>query len=217
VAVLGPWSGKLDNSSEGIEIQRPDTPQLPPANDAGFVPYIVVERVVYADLPPWPQAADGSGWSLQRVSGSGYGNDPTNWIATAANPVSGGGSGDTDADGIPDSWENQYPLAMSPNNPADANQDYDGDGMTNLQEYLAGTNPQNPNSKLLLVGSLESPARIRLQFNAVSNVSYTFQNRPSLSTGTWLNLVAVPAAPSNRTVTITNTATPMKFYRVVVP
>ncbi len=217
VTVLGPWSGKLDNSSEGIEIQRPDTPQLPPANDAGFVPYIVVERVVYADLPPWPQAADGSGFSLQRVSGTGYGNDPTNWIAAAANPVSSGGSGDTDGDGIPDAWENQYPLAMNANNPADAGEDYDGDGMTNLQEYLAGTNPQDPNSRLLLVGTLESPARIRLQFNAVSNVTYDFQSRTSLSTGTWLNLVNVPAAPSNRTVTITNTATPMNFYRVVVP
>ncbi len=216
VTVLGPWSGKLDNSSEGIEIQRPDTPQLPPANDAGFVPYIVVERVVYADLPPWPQAADGSGLSLQRVSGNGYGNDATNWVAAAANPTSGG-SGDTDGDGIPDAWENQYPLAMNPNNPGDAGQDYDGDGMTNLQEYHAGTNPQNPSSKLVLDGSIASPGQIRLQFDAVSNVTYDFQNRTSLSTGSWLNFMNVPSAPSNRTITITNTATPMKFYRVVVP
>jgi hypothetical protein len=217
LTVFGPWSGKLDNSGEAIELQRPDTPQLPPANDAGFVPYIVVERIVYADLPPWPQAADGSGWSLQRVSASGYGNDPTNWVAASPTLVSAGGSGDTDGDGIPDSWENQYPLAMDPNDPADAGEDYDGDGMTNLQEYLAGTNPQSASSKLLLIGSLESPARIRLQFNAVSNVTYDFQSRTSLGTGAWLNLVNVPAAPSNRTVTITNTATPMKFYRVVVP
>src|SRR6185369_12058110 len=124
---------------------------------------------------------------------------------------------DTDGDGIPDAWENQYPLAMNPNNPADAGQDYDSDAMTNLQEYLAGTNPQDANSRLLLIGSFESAGRIRLQFNAVSNVSYTFQNRTSLSTGAWLNLVSVPAAPSNRTVTITNAADPERYYRVVIP
>ena len=62
ITVFGPWSGKLDNSSEAIELERPDTPQLPPSNDAGFVPYIVVERIVYADTAPWPPAADGSGW-----------------------------------------------------------------------------------------------------------------------------------------------------------
>ena len=67
------------------------------------------------------------------------------------------------------------------------------------------------------MGSYESFGRIRLQFNAVSNVTYDFQSRPSLSTGAWVNLVNVPPAPSNRTITITNTATPMKFYRVVTP
>ncbi len=102
-----------------------------------------MERVVYADLPPWPQVADGSGLSLQRVSGTGYGNDPTNWFAASPTLVSAGGGGDTDGDGMPDSWENQYPLAMDPNDPTDVGEDYDGDGMTNLQEYLAGTNPQN--------------------------------------------------------------------------
>lgn len=47
--------------------------------------------------------------------------------------------GDSDGDGIPDAWENQYGLNL--NDSSDASQDMDGDGYTNLQEYQAGTNP----------------------------------------------------------------------------
>ena len=217
VTILGPWSGQLANSTEEIELRRSDTPQQPPATDAGFVPYLLVDRVVYADLPPWSAVADGSGWSLQRVSLSGYGNDPTNWLAAVPSLNIPAGTGDTDGDGLPDAYETQYPLALNPNNPADAALDYDGDGMTNAQEYLAGTNPQSAASRLFLDGTFASTGRIRLQFNAASNVAYDFQSRVSLSTGIWLHLTSVPAAPSNRTITITNTATPMRFYRVVVP
>ncbi len=46
---------------------------------------------------------------------------------------------DTDKDGMPDQWEQQYTLNFQ--SPADASQDPDGDKLTNLDEYLAGTNP----------------------------------------------------------------------------
>lgn len=46
---------------------------------------------------------------------------------------------DADSDGMPDSWETAY--GLNPASAADANLDPDGDGLTNLQEYLAGTNP----------------------------------------------------------------------------
>ena len=42
---------------------------------------------------------------------------------------------DTDGDGMPDKWELRYKL--DPRNPADAAADTDGDGFTNLEEYLA--------------------------------------------------------------------------------
>lgn len=47
---------------------------------------------------------------------------------------------DTDKDGMPDSWETQYNL--SPDDPADGALDSDGDGYTNVEEYLNGTNPR---------------------------------------------------------------------------
>lgn len=56
---------------------------------------------------------------------------------------------DTDGDGLPDFWEQQH--GLDPNNPAGpdgARGDPDGDRFTNLQEYLAGTDPQNRQSLL---------------------------------------------------------------------
>ena len=41
---------------------------------------------------------------------------------------------DTDRDGLPDDWESAH--GLDPANPADRNADRNGDGYTNLEEYL---------------------------------------------------------------------------------
>ncbi len=46
---------------------------------------------------------------------------------------------DTDGDGMPDNWETEH--GLDPLDGADANQDLDGDGDSNLEEYQNGTNP----------------------------------------------------------------------------
>jgi hypothetical protein len=78
--LVGPYSGTLNNAGENIELWRPDAPQTAPP-DAGFVPQILVERVSYSDVAPWPVAADGGGASLQRIVAANFGNDPVNWRA----------------------------------------------------------------------------------------------------------------------------------------
>jgi hypothetical protein len=77
--LVGPYAGKLDNAGESIELWRPDVPQAPPHPDAGFVPQILVERVTYSNLAPWPVTASGTGAALQRILPQKYGNDPVNW------------------------------------------------------------------------------------------------------------------------------------------
>lgn len=86
--IFGPWNGKLDNSSESVELVKPDAPVSVPGPDFGFVPSILVERVRYADSFPWPGAADGTGASLMRALPAAYGNDPTNWFAWVPTPGS---------------------------------------------------------------------------------------------------------------------------------
>jgi hypothetical protein len=93
VPVYGPFSGNLDNTTEPVELMRPDNPEPAGPPNFGLVPYILVERVRYADLPPWPIAADGFGPSLQRVNVGTYGNDPGNWVAAARTPGAAYGGG----------------------------------------------------------------------------------------------------------------------------
>ena len=71
--------GRLSNEGEGIGLYKPDAPS--PAPEAGFVPWILADRVNYGITAPWPAAAAGGGASLQRRVTAEFGNDPLNWKA----------------------------------------------------------------------------------------------------------------------------------------
>lgn len=74
-------------------------------------------------------------------NGTGYIiNDPSEvggWPSLA----SGTPYTDSDHDGMADDWENTH--GFNPNNSSDGPQDADGDGYTNLEEFLNGTNPKD--------------------------------------------------------------------------
>jgi len=55
-------------------------------------------------------------------------------------------AGDMDGDGIPDLYELAHPGFLNPLDPADASADYDWDGLSNLEEYLLGSDPADPGS-----------------------------------------------------------------------
>jgi hypothetical protein len=173
-----------------------------------LVPYILVERVVYSDLSPWPPAADGTGSALRRFDMAAFGNDPVNWVAGM--PFAG--EPDTDNDGMPDAWEDAHGLNRNVN---DADGDPDHDGMTNIQEYQAGTDPQDAQSNLRLVIVSLSP--VTLRFNAAADKSYVVEYRNTLATGSWITLANVSAGAA-RTVSVNDpSSNSSRFYRVHSP
>ncbi len=79
---------------------------------------------------------------------------------------------DTDNDGMPDSFENQY--GLNPNDELDAGYDNDiggPDGLTNLEAYLAGTDPTDADTHddLLVDGSDSCPLILPVRIAGTSN------------------------------------------------
>ena len=122
---------------------------------------------------------------------------------------------DADHDGIPD--ETETALGLDLNNPADARGDLDGDGVSNLAEFIAGTNPKDATSYLKIEPSPKTgPATI--QFNAVADRTYSVQYVDRLGTNRWLKLGDVAARTNNRVETLFDPSfTTNRFYRLVVP
>jgi hypothetical protein len=111
VQVFGPYGGRLNNAGENVELYKPDAPQPQGAPDAGFVPYVLVDRVNYGDSAPWPSGAvDGGGLSLQRQGSASYGNEPLSWRASAPTPGAANGAGIVPAPTITSSPQSQAVL-----------------------------------------------------------------------------------------------------------
>ena len=210
ILVFGPFAGQLQNNGESVELQTPDNP------NTNGVPYVTLDAVRYNDREPWPPGADGSGLSLQRTPASGFGNEPTNWIAAAPTPGQAIGAGDSDYDGLPDAWEQANgTFVFIP----DANDDPDHDGLTNWEEYLAGTHPNDATSALRFTQISSQNGNVVLQFLASSNRTYSLLYKPELGAAPWSKLTDIPAHATNRVVNLTNTVPGdvQRFYRLVTP
>ena len=83
---MGPYKGHLSNNGETIAVSKPDPPQTAAHPDAGFVPYVLVERIDYLSVSSWPDGADGTGLALQRRVASDFGNEPANSDRRSPNP-----------------------------------------------------------------------------------------------------------------------------------
>ena len=97
VRIVGPYDGQLNNAGETVRFKRPDEP---PPEDVEFTPTVLVDEVIYDDLPPWPTEPDTDSMSLNRLSARAWGNDPASWVALAPTP---GASHDTEAPTL-DAW-----------------------------------------------------------------------------------------------------------------
>lgn len=93
-------------------------------------------------------------------------------------------STDSDGDGLADAWEVGYGLNPASGTGRDgAGGDPDADGMSNLQEQAAGTDPRDASSALRLGLRLESGQAAVFGWAAVVGKSYQLQYATNLATG----------------------------------
>jgi hypothetical protein len=118
---------------------------------------------------------------------------------------------DSYSEGIPDSWRTTY--FGSPNPSAGpkrhANDDFDGDGFSNLTEYLLGSSPTNKTSNLRITSF--NPTNI--QWQAKGYEVYELYSSSNLST--WTRAIN-PITPTNSTGTATSFTNggPRQFFRI---
>ncbi|HTI98440.1 MAG TPA: type VI secretion system tube protein TssD [Dongiaceae bacterium] len=125
---------------------------------------------------------------------------------------------DSDGDGIPDWWMMKYfgHVAGEAADNSMANQDADHDGLSNAQEYIAGTDPTNPDSVLKVTKINAGNGLVNLTWSSVAGKTYTIYSASQVD-GPYSPMLAVPSAGDG--VTSTNLAgSPYnQFYRVGVP
>lgn len=162
---------------------------------------------------------DGKVWKVAGINTSRYGTETnytgtfavsvpayTNWILQAMDAV----TGDTNNDGIPNWWEEQYGTNIV------AGADQDGDGVNGLDEYIADTDPTDGNSFFRIEGAISSSEQT---FTFEGSTARQYQllyttNDLAATNLVWItNGVPVWGEGAATEIAITNTEE-MVFYRM---
>ena len=123
---------------------------------------------------------------------------------------------DSDGDGIPDWWMMKYfghPTGQA-GDLSRASDDADGDGVSNLQEYLAGTDPTNPTSVFRLWAAAPANSTMNLTWPAVPGKSYQIQYKTNLDDPVWLTAPGNVWVMDGQGYYLAPAAQPHSFYRV---
>ena len=166
--------------------------------------------------------------NVQLTNAANYAVGITNGIGPAARLTSNAVltvQADRDGDGMPDEWE--LAQGLNPEDASDAGLDPDGDGVSNLGEYLAGTDPNSGGSLLRIERIRVWPdGRTGIEFNAASNRTYAVEVRDEPrdgAGGTWQTFAEIVAVTTNRAATVEDPGPPApdparhRFYRLVTP
>lgn len=152
--------------------------------------YALAGYEVYMDGSPFPDFTTNNYWVATRLVPGSVHNFTLVYLmadgqrSRPSDPVTGTTWGeDANFDALPDDWQAVY-WGPNPASWPALNVDSDGDGATNLQELLAGTNPRDPNS-VLKTWIVSTPQGRLFTWNTQPGLVYQVQVSNNL--GTWAN------------------------------
>ena len=118
---------------------------------------------------------------------------------------------DLDGNGMADGWE---ALHFGGTGIAAPHGDWDHDGMTNLEEYFAGTDPADPQSRLSIISLVPQPdSSLRLRWQSADKVDYEIWRSPNLTD--WTRMPGLhPATPPCNEIEIDPAGHPSYFFRI---
>lgn len=159
-----------------------------------------------------PRMADTDGDGAPDAVELKHGSDPLSATSLPAWFTFNGNLADLDGDGMSDAW-----LLWSGGGPRNSVADDDGDGMSNLQESLAGTDPDDPDSRFEL-RSWRDQQDLVLSWTDLPFKQHPIESSAALQT--WAPLTGLPSpitVGENQQLTLSNVfASPedAAFYRV---
>jgi hypothetical protein len=147
-------------------------------------------------------------WSGNMVAGD-YNQSEDIFIAGLTSPA----ITDSDHDGMDDTWEIDFFGSLS----RDGAGDFDGDGASDLAEFLAGTDPSSGGSYLHLTLSKDASGATALMWTAAPQRKYRIEFKTNLADPDWIDLAApITVLGANSYAYDATPTSAQRFYRLVI-
>ncbi|GAA5128031.1 hypothetical protein JIN84_07820 [Luteolibacter yonseiensis] len=117
-------------------------------------------------------------------------------------------TGDTDSDGMADTWESTWFGGLGQT----ATGDFDGDGTNNLTEYRLGLVPNSGTSRFAVTRA----ANGTLTWPSAVGVTFVVQRSQTLAAGSWVDVRTVPGTAGTANFSDDSPLSGNAFYRVLL-